>query len=403
MEETTNEGINMTERKIDLDKVRNDTPGVNSRIHFNNAGAALQPRVVTDSVIRHLELESEIGGYEAEAKNHDEIETVYSGLATLLNCQSSEIAFVENATRAWDMAFYSLPLKQGDVILTGFNEYASNYIAFLQQCRKTGAEVKVVPNDKWGQLDVDVLRAMVNDKVKLIAITHVATNGGLVNPAKAVGAVAAEYGIRYLLDACQSVGQMDIDVQELNCDMLSATGRKYLRAPRGTGFLYVKDSVCKTTEPVFLDLHAAQWTSDTEYVVRDDARRFENWEQNFAGKLGLATAVRYLLDLGIETVQERVFGLAEQLRATLCTIDGITIGDVGEVKCGICTFYSNKISAPDLVNQLASQNMNTTVTTIAGTRLDMADRNLPPMVRASVHYYNSETEVETFCKKLAGL
>ncbi|MDZ4836331.1 MAG: aminotransferase class V-fold PLP-dependent enzyme [Candidatus Melainabacteria bacterium] len=389
----------MTDRTIDLNKVRNDTPGVSNRLHFNNAGAALQPKVVTDAVIGHIELESKIGGYEAEEQNHDKIEMVYGNLAKLLNCQSSEIAFVENATRAWDMAFYSLPLKQGDVVLTGFNEYASNYIAFLQQCRKNGAEVKVVPNDEYGQLDVKALKGMIDDRTKLIAITHVATNGGLVNPAKAIGDVAAEYGITYLLDACQSVGQMSIDVQELNCDLLSATGRKYLRAPRGTGFLYVRNTV--KVEPVFLDLHAAQWTSNTEYKVREDARRFENWEQNFAGKLGLAVAIEYLLDLGIDAVQQRVFELAKQLRDKLSAIDGITLGDVGEVKCGICTFYSNKIPAPDIVNQLAAENINTTYTTVAGTRLDMTARNLPPMVRASVHYYNSEAEIETFCDELA--
>jgi len=368
----------MTDRTIDLNKVRNDTPGVSNRLHFNNAGAALQPKVVTDAVIGHIELESKIGGYEAEEQNHDKIEMVYGNLAKLLNCQSSEIAFVENATRAWDMAFYSLPLKQGDVVLTGFNEYASNYIAFLQQCRKNGAEVKVVPNDEYGQLDVKALKGMIDDRTKLIAITHVATNGGLVNPAKAIGDVAAEYGITYLLDACQSVGQMSIDVQELNCDLLSATGRKYLRAPRGTGFLYVRNTV--KVEPVFLDLHAAQWTSNTEYKVREDARRF---------------------DLGIDAVQQRVFELAKQLRDKLSAIDGITLGDVGEVKCGICTFYSNKIPAPDIVNQLAAENINTTYTTVAGTRLDMTARNLPPMVRASVHYYNSEAEIETFCDELA--
>ncbi len=385
---------------IDVNKVRNDTPGVKNRLHFNNAGAALQPRVVTDAVISHIELESRIGGYEAEEENHDKIEMVYSNLAKLLNCQNSEIAFVENATRAWDMAFYSLPLKKGDVILTGVNEYASNYIAFLQQCRKTGAEVRVVPSDGSGQLDVDALRNMIDDRVKLIAITHVATNGGLVNPAKQIGTVAAEYGITYMLDACQSVGQMSIDVKDLNCDILSATGRKYLRGPRGTGFLFVKESVYRTLEPVFLDLHAAQWTSSTEYKVRDDARKFENWEQNFAGKLGLATAVQYLLDLNIHAVQERVFRLAEQFREKLASIDGISVGDAGEVKCGICTFYSNKIPAPDLVKKLAEKRINTSYTTVAGTRLDMTARNLPPMVRASVHYYNTEAEIDTFCEEL---
>lgn len=392
-----------TDNAIDVLTVRNDTPGVKNRLHFNNAGAALQPRVVSDAVIGHIELESKIGGYEAEEENHDKIEMVYSNLAKLLNCQSSEIAFVENATRAWDIAFYSLPLKKGDVILTGVNEYASNYIALLQQCRKTGAEVRVVPSDQSGQLDVDALRKMIDDRVKLIAITHVATNGGLVNPAKEIGSVATEYGITYMLDACQSVGQMSIDVKELNCDILSATGRKYLRGPRGTGFLFMKESVYQTLEPVFLDLHAAQWTSNTEYKVRDDARRFENWEQNFAGKLGLATAVQYLLNLDIHAVQTRVFGLAEKFRHKLSSIDGITVGDAGEVKCGICTFYSNKISAPELVKKLAEKSINTSYTTVAGTRLDMTARKLPPMVRASVHYYNTEEEIDTFCEELAVL
>ncbi len=392
--------MTVKEESIDVERVRADTPGVKNRIHFNNAGAALQPQAVVDAVISHICLEAEIGGYEAEEENHEAIEQLYPQVAKLINCQPDEIAFIENATRAWDMAFYSLSLKEGDVILTGYNEYASNYIAFLQRCKKSGAEIRVVPNDSTGQLDVEALTSMVDNRVKLIAITHVATNGGLVNPAAAVGAVAKKYGILYLLDACQSVGQMSIDTKQLNCDMLSATGRKYLRGPRGTGFLFVRKETAKNIEPIFLDLHSAQWSSDNNYEVRNDARKFENWEQNFAGKLGLATAVRYLLDVGIIPVERRVFALADLLREKLAALNGVTVGDNGKVKCGITTFYSDKVEASELVRLLAQRGINTTYTTTFGTRLDMVSRKLPSMVRASVHYYNTEDEINKFSTTL---
>ncbi len=395
--------MTVAEESIDVEKVRAETPGIKNRIHFNNAGAALQPQRVVDAVISHIRLEAEIGGYEAEEANHDKIEQLYPRVAKLINCQPEEIAFIENATRAWDMAFYSLSLKKGDIILTGYNEYASNYIAFLQRCKKTGAEIRLVPNDDSGQLDVDALKSMVDDKVRLIAVTHVATNGGLVNPAAAIGEVARKHGILYLLDACQSVGQMTIDTKELNCDMLSATGRKYLRGPRGTGFLYVRTETAKNIEPIFLDLHSAQWSSDNTFEVRDDARKFENWEQNFAGKLGLATAVDYLIDVGVVAVQKRVFALAALFRKHLAALNGVTVGDNGKVQCGITTFYSDKVEASELVRLLAERGINTTYTTAFGTRLDMVARKLPPMVRASVHYYNTEDEILKFCAALKSI
>src|ERR671922_276713 len=285
---------------IDVQRARRETPGCGNVLHFNNAGAALVPQPVLHATIGHLQLEALVGGYEAAAQAHEAVEHVYDAAATLLGCHRDEIAVVENATRAWDMAFYAVPLGPGDRILTAVAEYASNYIAFLQVARKTGAVVEVIPNDASGQLSIEALRRAIDERVKLIAITHIPTNGGLVNPAAAVGRVAREAGVLYLLDACQSIGQLPIDVGAIGCDMLSATGRKYLRGPRGTGFLYVRRSLLEQLDPPMIDLHAATWVAADRYEMLPNARRFENWETNYAGKVALGVAIDYAMQWGVD-------------------------------------------------------------------------------------------------------
>ena len=386
---------------IDVQRARRETPGCENVLHFNNAGAALMPQPVLHATIAHLQLEALVGGYEAAAQAHAAVEHVYEAAAALLGGQRDEIAIVENATRAWDMAFYAVPLGPGDRILTAVAEYASNYIAFLQVARKTGAVVEVIPNDASGQLSVEALRHAIDDRVKLIAITHVPTNGGLVNPAAAVGQVAREAGVLYLLDACQSIGQLPIDVGAIGCDMLSATGRKYLRGPRGTGFLYVRREILERLEPPFLDLHAAQWVARDRFEMRPDARRFENWETYYAGKIGLGVAIDYALQWGLEAIWARIKRLADDLRQQLSTIAGVTVMDEGVERCGIVSFTVAGTDADEVHRRLAKRRINVSVSRVSSTRLDMEARGLSDLVRASVHYYNTEEEIARFCSALA--
>ncbi|MCI0601781.1 aminotransferase class V-fold PLP-dependent enzyme [bacterium] len=388
---------------IDVDKARRDTPACEKIIHFNNAGASLIPRPVLDSVIRHLRLEAEIGGYEAAEKMESKCEHTYDSIAQLIGAGRDEIAVLESATRAWDMAFYSLPLKKGDRILTSMAEYVSNYVAFLQLAPKTGVMIEVIPNDEAGQISIDALKHAIDERVKLIAITHVPTNGGLINPAADVGTIARSSGIPYLLDACQSAGQIPLQVDEIGCDMLSATGRKYLRAPRGTGFLYVRRNLYETLEPPFVDLHSAKWISRDRYEIRKDARRFENFESNIAAKIGLGVAIDYALSWGIEAIRDRISTLADHLREKLNSIRGVKVADLGKEKCGIVTFLAETKDPFEIRSEMRKQNINVWVSQIGSARLDMEARSLKALVRASVHYYNTDEEIVRFCNVLSSI
>lgn len=388
---------------FDVARARRDTPGVAHVAHLNNAGAALPPTQVTEAVIAHLHREAEIGGYEAAAEAHEQVEHSYDAIARLIGCQTSEIAIVENATRAWDMAFYGLSFAPGDRILTARSEYSSNVLAFLQVAARTGAVIEVVDNDESGQLSVSDLRRRLTDgtgRVKLVAVTHVPTQGGLVNPAEDIGLAAREAQVPYLLDACQSVGQLPLDVERIGCDFLSATGRKYLRGPRGTGFLYVRSSLSEHVEPPFLDLHAATWTAPDRYEIRHDARRFENWETNYSTKIGLGVAVDYALSWGLDAIQERVTALADRLRELLGERQGVRVHDQGRRRCGIVTFTVDGVPSPEVAQRLAHQGINVSVSLVEYARWDLPDRALPDLVRASVHYYNTDDELDRLVQAL---
>ena len=379
---------------IDIDKVRAETPGVDHTIHLVASGSALMPQPVVDAIIEHTKLEARIGGYEAHAEKSHQLDSVYASVAQLIGAQREEIALMENATAAWCHAFYALPLKAGDRILTCEAEYAANYVAFLQRAKRDGIVIDVIPSDESGSLDLAALKAKIDKDVALIAITWVPTNGGLVNPAAAVGKIAKQHGIPYLLDACQAVGQMLVDVQALGCDFLTATGRKFLRGPRGTGFLYISRHWIAKLEPVVIDHFAAPWVAKNRYELRDDARRFENWENSYALRAGLGAAVEYAEQIGMESIKARAWMLAAYLREALSDMPGARLYDIGAEQCAIVSFSIEGMDPRATVSKLRSKNIMIGASDPDSTRIDAEARNLPTVLRAAPHYYNTKEEID---------
>jgi cysteine desulfurase/selenocysteine lyase len=394
--------VDMPTVPIDVDRARADTPGCELVVHLNHAGTSLAPRRVLDAQVEWLNAEALTGGYELAADRDAELEASYDEVATLIGAQRDEIALVENATFAWHQAFWSLPLRAGDRILTCTVEYASSYLSYLQAERRRGVSIEVIPDDEDGQLSLRRLADLLDDgraPVGLVAVTHVPTNGGLVNPVAGAGALCREAGVPFLLDACQSVGQMPVDVDAIGCDLLAATGRKFLRAPRGTGFLYARRSLLDRldrdgAEPAFLDLLGADWVAPDDFVLRPDARRFENWESNLAAVAGLRAAIAYARSWGLDAIADRVGTMAEALRSRLAEVPGVLVHDLGRHLSGIVTFTVDGVAADEVQARLRSQGINVSVSGPSSTRLDAVRRGLPPLVRASVHYVTTEAELD---------
>ena len=387
----------------ELRRLRAETPGCAEVVHFNNAGSSLPPAPVLDAHLGYLQREARIGGYEAQEEAQARLDGVYASAARLVGGSGpDEIALFENATRAFDMALYSVPLEPGDVILTSTAEYHSMFVTYLHRARR-GVRVEVVPPDATGQLDVGALRKRIDSRVRLIALAHMPTNGGLLQPAEAVGEIARTAGVFFLLDATQTVGQLPLDVRRLGCHALAGTSRKYLRGPRGVGFLWVERGWIERLEPPLMEGHAAEWVEPDRYVIRPDAKRFEVWESNVGARLGFGAAIEYAQALGLERIWTRVHALAELLRARLRAVPGATVRDLGGTRGGIVSFTVRGVEAARIKAALRAASINVTVSPARGTLLDMRARGLRDVVRASVHYYNTEDEIDRLVSVVAGL
>ncbi len=389
---------------IDVEAVRAVTPGCEVVTHLNNAGSSLPPAVVVDRVVDYLRREAMIGGYEIADECHDELESVYSAACTLFGGRPSNWAFVESATRAWNAAFSALRFQAGDRILTTHAEYPSNMGGLLRARELQGAEIVIVPDDEHGQVDVAALESLLDDRTRLVSLMHVPTQGGLVNPVATVGRLLRNSSILYQVDACQSAGQLPVNVDDIGCDILSFTGRKFLRGPRGTGMVWASDAaLAQMGNPAGVDGWGSSWDAPMTITPLPSARRFEPYEVFFAGKVGLATALHYASEIGVGAIAERNGVLASRLRNALAGIDGVSVRDQGVERAAIVTFTVAGHEPGDVQAMLRERRINVSITSQMSARLDFPNRGLDEVVRASVHYFNTTDEVDSLVEAIASL
>jgi cysteine desulfurase/selenocysteine lyase len=388
---------------FDLGTARSDTPACHRQVFLDSAGSSLPPVPVLDAQVAHLRREAEVGGYAAAAERADDLAAGYRTMATLLGCRPEEVALTDSATRSWLAAFDAVPLGPGDRVLVSHVEYAGNAVPLLHRAAAEGFTVEPVPPDADGALSVEALRSMLDERVKLVSLVHVPTNSGLVNPVREVADAAHAVGALVLLDACQSIGQLPVSADELGVDLISGTGRKWLRGPRGTGVLVVRSNVRKRLRPRLVDLHSGAWTGPDQVELRDDARVFELWECSVAARLGLFAAAEYALGIGLAAIEREVGARAGRLRAGLVSVPGVEVLDVGSRRCGIVSFAVGGRS-PDVVKALLGERgVTVSISSMPSTRLDMTMRGLDAVVRASPHYFVSEEQVDVAIEAVSGL
>jgi len=381
---------------MDINTVRQDTKGCSDKIFLNSAGASLVPTVVTDQMIAYLQQEALIGGYALANRFRAEVQEFYTQAAILLNCAPHNIAFTTSATDAYAKAISSVDFKQGDVILTTDDDYISNQLSFLSLKDRYGIIIVRAGNAADGSLDLQVFEEMVKQhRPKLIALTHIPTSSGLVQPAEEVGLICKKYRILYLLDACQSVGQLVVDVKKIGCDFMTATGRKFLRGPRGTGILYVADRILDTQMvPLIFDMQAAKWSGFDSYELANTAARFEFWEASIAGKLGLAAALKYANTIGMTSIEAYNATLMEQFRTRLLEVKGLQLHDKGRQLSNILTFTVKNRTIEVLTQLLSDHHVYYSLSYRDFALIDFTKKNLDQAIRFSPHYFNTVEELE---------
>ncbi len=386
-----------------LGHLREQTPGLANRVHLDNCGSALQPLAVVETIKEALELEVAVGGYVAQEQQASALEAAYGALARLFGGKLSDYAFVGSAVDGWTKAFYSLQLTGGDNIITAYNEYCSNFVAYLQVAKRFGVEIRVARQADAGGIDLEHMASLIDAKTRLISISHMPSSSGEINQVADVGRLAKDAGVLYQLDACQSAGHVHVNVEEIGCDILTGTSRKFLRGPRGIGFLYVNEKARSMMEPVVLTNQSAEWTSKDAYTLRDDTRVFEAWERSVVNQLGFGAALAYLQTLGPELAFAQISRNAKNLRQKLRDIRKVEIMCPRSAESAIITFNLIGQQPSEIKQKLEKQDIGVQIASVNHTRLDLEPRGIESAVRVSPHYYTSEGDIERFLTALEAL
>ncbi|MEN0101504.1 MAG: aminotransferase class V-fold PLP-dependent enzyme [Curtobacterium sp.] len=390
-------------RVIDVGAERSRTAGTAGRHYFNAAGAGLVSDGVLEAVVAHLRHEQRVGGYEAANEAADDVAAVYTSAAALLGARADEIALFDSATSGLRGVFDALRLGAGDTVIAPRSSYVSQALRLLAMQRHDDVRLVVVPNDTSGAMDLEVLeRAVAGASGRVVvSAVHVPTSSGLVEPIAEVSAIARRHGAWTVVDATQSVGQIDIDVTAVDCDALVTTGRKFLRGPRGTGLAYLRRGTLEGLGAWAPDVRGAVWTGEDEWTMDGTARQLETWECSVASRLGLGVALREALDRGPAATEAHLVALGSRIRAALAEIDGVTVADPPASPSAIVTFTVDGLVGKEVSTRLRTRRIDSIAVPASHAQWDLGTRGLPSVVRVSPHVYNDDEDVRVLLDGVA--
>ncbi len=380
---------------VDVDHERRATSGSSKGHHFNAAGSALPAAATVHAVTAHLAREEELGGYEAAAQMREQVDEVYRSAARLIGAQEEEIALFDSATTGLRVFIDALRIAPGQRIIASRSTYVSHALHLLTIARERGVPLVIAPVDQNRCVDLGALEDLLADGVpSLVTVAHIPTSSGLVEPAAAIGALVARYGGTFVLDATQSIGHLVSDVDDLGCDILVTTGRKFLRGPRGTGFAYVRGSRIAELLPTAPDVRGATWSTPLDWELTPGARRFESWEASVASRLGLGAAIDAAIGRGAQATQDWLLWRGQQLRSALAELPDVRVVDPEGAQSAIVTFVVADQPSADVATALARRSVRVVSVPQSHGQWDLGDRAIPNVVRASPHVYNDDNDLE---------
>ena len=369
-------------------------------INFNNAGASKNPKFVVNKIKEYLDEEVIFGGYYAAEKNKKHIINFYKNLSFLINCHESEISFVPSSTYGWNFFLDSVNLEKGDNTIIFDNEYGNNFLSLL---KKKNVEIRVSEIDTNGKICLSNLKKKIDKKTKIICVCHIASQSGNIQNVEEICKVSKKLNnqIIFLLDACQSIGHIKIDVKKINCDVMVGSGRKYLRGPRGTGFMYIKDSIKKNIRPSIFDSRSCVLKKMKTILYKKNL--FETFEFPPALIIGLSESLSYLNKLGIKKIEKKIKNLSIYFRKKIKKINSVTVYENPLLLSGINTMSVEKKPVEKIHKYLLKKNILTSICSTSTSYHHFEKMNVKKLLRISFHHYNTRKEIDYLVEVLNDL
>jgi len=390
---------------LNVEKVRNDFPILKSGIiYLDSAASSLTPEPVLEKMLefyRQYRANVDRAIHRLSQQASEEYGHAHAKVADFINAKSdSEIIMTKNTTEGTNIIASGLKWKKGDKVVTSVIEHHSNFIIWLRVKNRYGVNVELVkPKTPMAQglLDPADFEKVVDDKTRIVAVTHVSNVLGVITPIKEIAKIAHEHGAYVLVDGAQSVPHMRVDVQKLGCDFLAFTGHK-MCAPTGSGALYIKEELTEEVEPLCIGGGSIADVELDNYKLDKSPRRFEAGTPAIAEAIGLGAAVDYLGKVGMENIEHHEKELTRKMYEALNEIPQIEIyGPKPEHKIGITAFNVSDLNPHDVALALdVSANIMVRSGHHCALPLTKSVLNRPGSVRASTYLYNTKEEIEKF-------